>query len=140
MTEGRGLFRRILAGLWNGVTQARLIASNLLFLLVLVFLFLLFSGDEVEPLPKQAALVLNPVGQIVEQKTYTDPYALLFSRPLPSEREVLLRDVLDAIAYAREDPSITALVMELDQLYGVGIPGVGKSLPRWMIFVIAGSL
>ena len=126
MTEEPGFLRRLLSGFWRGLTQARLITYNLLFLLVLVLIVLAFSGGAPEPLPKKAALVLDPAGNIVEQKSYVDPYALLLDRRDPNDREVLLRDVLDAIAYAKDDPGITALVMELDELNNVGISKSGE--------------
>ncbi|MCZ6830059.1 MAG: signal peptide peptidase SppA [Gammaproteobacteria bacterium] len=126
MTEGPGFLRRLLSGFWRGLTQARLIVFNLLFLLMLVVIVLVFTGGAPEPLPKKAALVLNPAGNIVEQKSYVDPYALLLDRRDPNDREVLLRDVLDAIAYAKDDPGITSLVMELDKLNSVGISKSGE--------------
>jgi protease-4 len=126
MPEQPGLLRRILSGFWRGLTRVRLAVSNLLFLALLLLVFLAFSGGAPEPLPEKAALVLNPVGSIVEQKAYVDPYSLLLEKPGPAEREVLLRDVLDAIAYAKDDPAITSLVMELDELYSVGISRSGE--------------
>jgi protease-4 len=117
----RGVLRRVLGAFWNAVTRVRLALSNLLFLTVLVLLFFLFSGGAPQPLPERAALLLNPVGRIVEQKSYVDPVQLLFGQQAPQEREVLLRDVLDAIEYARDDERITALVMQLDLLFGAGI-------------------
>lgn len=126
MTEGPGLIRRLLSGFWRGLTRARIILSNLLFLAVLVVIFMAFRGGAPEPLPKKAALVLNPAGNIVEELTYVDPYTLLLDQPGPDEREVLLRDVLDAIAYAKTDPAITSLVMELDKLGNVGISKSGE--------------
>jgi protease-4 len=121
MSKSPGFFRRLMAAFWNSITRVRVALSNILFIALLVFLFTAFRDTAPEPLPEQAALVLNPTGRIVEQKSYADPMQLLFSRPMPSEREVLLKDVLDAIDFAREDPHIAALVLELDQLYGVGV-------------------
>jgi protease-4 len=126
MTEEPGLLRRLLSGFWRGVTRARIILSNLLFLLVLVVVFVAFRGSAPEPLPAKAALVLNPVGDIVDQLTYVDPYELLLDQRGPDQREVLLRDVLDAIATAKTDPGISSLVMELDKLANVGISRSGE--------------
>jgi protease-4 len=125
MTEKqRSLPVRLVVGFWRGVTRVRLILSNLLFLGLLVLLFLLLRGETPETLPDRAALLLNPVGTIVEEKTYVDPMSLLMLDPVQAEQEVLMRDIIDAIDYARTDPAISALVMDLGQLFG---PGVSKS-------------
>jgi protease-4 len=126
MPERPGLLRRIVSSFWRGLTRARLILSNLLFLFLMVLVIMFFTGGAPEPLPKRAALVLNPVGSIVEQKSYVDPWTLLLQKPGPAEREVLLRDVVAAIETAGDDPSITSLVMELDQLYSVGLSRSGE--------------
>jgi protease-4 len=126
MSNQPGIIRRFFSALWSGITRLRVALSNLLFILFLVLLFALFSGRSPEPLPERAALILNPVGTIVEQKSWVDPMALLFSDPVSQEREVLLRDVIDAIRLAKDDPRITALVMELDQLFGMGISKTGE--------------
>jgi protease-4 len=126
MSDNPGIFKRVFSALWSGLTRLRLALSNVLFLLVIVLLLALFSGRTPEPLPVQAALILNPAGSIVEQKSYVDPMTLLFSEPVPREREVLLRDVIAAIRAASDDPAITSLVMDLDGLWSVGISKTGE--------------
>ena len=126
MSDKPGLVRRVFSAFWTGLTRLRLALSNVLFLLVIVLLVAVFSGRAPEPLPAQAALILNPAGSIVEQKSYVDPMALLFSEPVPQEREVLLRDVIAAIRTAKDDPAISSLVMELDSLWSVGISKTGE--------------
>jgi protease-4 len=126
MSDKPGVIKRVFSALWTGLTRLRLALSNVLFLLVILLLVALFSGRTPEPLPGQAALILNPAGSIVEQKSYVDPMTLLFSQPVPREREVLLRDVIAAIRAAKDDPAITSLVMELDGLWSVGISKTGE--------------
>ena len=58
---------------------------------------------------------------MVDQKSLVDPLAALIREPTPENHEVLLKDVLDAIDFAAEDKSVSALVMELDALVHVGI-------------------
>jgi len=113
--------RRLFGALWNGITRLRRAVANLLFLLLLVLVALLFLGEGPEPLPAKAALLLDPVGVVVDQKVQADPLEALFGEPSPAEREVLLRDMIDAIRYAKDDPAINALVMELDYLAYLGI-------------------
>ena len=121
MSKKPGLIKRFLLVIWSLLTRLRQIMANLIFLLLLVVIVMAFREGAPAALPETAALVVNPAGSIVEERTYTDPFTLLFAEPLPSEQEVLLRDVVDAIVYAKEDPAITALVLELDQLLSVGI-------------------
>lgn len=121
MSKKPGLMKRFLLVFWNLLTRLRQILANLIFLLLLVIIVVAFRDSAPIALPKTAALVVNPVGSIVEERTHIDPLTLLFAEPMPAEQEVLLRDVVDAIVYAKEDPSITALVLELDQLLSAGI-------------------
>ncbi|TXS92140.1 signal peptide peptidase SppA [Parahaliea maris] len=113
--------RRFFGGLWNFVTRVRQALANIVFLLMLVVLYLVFSGGGPEPLPAKAALLLNPTGVVVEERSPVDPLVALAGQANPSSHEVLLRDVLDAIRYAAEDPRINALVLELDGLMSVGM-------------------
>ncbi|MAT93855.1 MAG: signal peptide peptidase SppA [Halioglobus sp.] len=115
------LARRFFRALWNGITRLRLALSNLLFLAMLAIIYFVYVGGAVEPLPERAALLLNMSGTVVDQRSAVDPLEALVSPPTAATHEVLLRDVIDAIEIAAEDPAITALVMELDALGYVGI-------------------
>ena len=126
MSERPGPVRHVLGTLWLGVTKIRLALSNLLFLGIILVIVLAFRGQTPEPLPERAALLLNPVGSVVDQRSYTEPLAALFSDPVPQEREVLLSDMVTAVRIARDDPKISALVMELGQLYGIGTSKTGE--------------
>ena len=90
------LFRRVLSAIWNGITRVRLALSNILFLLMLLLIYLVYLGGPSEPIPEQAALLLNPMGSIVDQRSPVMPLQAL-GGPSPADNEVLLRDVLDAI-------------------------------------------
>lgn len=115
------LLRRILGGIWNAITRIRLALANILFLLMLLIFYFVYIGGGPEPLPAQAALVLDPAGAIVDQKTAVEPLQALLAEPLPAEQEVLLRDVIEAIELARDDDAITVLVMRLEYLMYAGI-------------------
>jgi len=65
--------RRFLTAIWNGITRVRLAMSNILFLLMLVFIYFVYIGGTPEPLPGRAALLLSPVGSIVDQKSFVEP-------------------------------------------------------------------
>jgi len=115
------LWRRVLRGIWNTITRIRLVLSNLLFLLLLVVIYYVYVGGAPEPLPETAALLLNPVGSIVDEKRPVEPLQALLGEPSPADHEVAVKDVIAAIDYARDDPKINSLVMELDSLVSVGI-------------------
>ena len=115
------IFRRVFGALWAGITWVRVALANILFLLLLALVYLAYVGEGPEPLPERAALLVNPMGTIVDQKSYIEPLQALLAEPTPTDNEVLLRDILDAVRYAAEDPAITALVMELDYLMYAGI-------------------
>jgi protease-4 len=115
------LIRRLPLAVWNGITRVRVALSNILFLLVLLLIYLAFSADSPQPMPTRAALLLNPMGTIVDQKSYVDPLQAILVESTPAQHEVLLRDVIAAIDIARDDPAVTVLVMDFDQLLSVGI-------------------
>ena len=95
--------------------------SNLIFLLLVVLILAALGSGAPPPLRDNTALLLNPSGVVVEELSYRDPVEVFLGAQDGAEREVLLADVLDAIALARDDASISALVMNLDGLRYVGI-------------------
>ncbi|MEP4484075.1 MAG: signal peptide peptidase SppA [Halioglobus sp.] len=111
----------IIRGLWRGLTFLRVAVLNLVFLAIIGVAYLAYQGGAPESLPERYALLVNPAGQIVDQKSFVEPLGVLLSEPTPEEREVLLRDLVDAIEMAAEDSSVSALVLELDYLVAVGI-------------------
>ncbi len=113
--------RRIFSVIWRGITTLRLALSNILFLLMLGIIYFVYFGGTPESLPGQAALLLAPAGSIVDQKTNVEPLQALFGDPAPEDREVLLRDVIEAIETAKDDPKINSMVLQLDKLASVGI-------------------
>ena len=117
----KSLIRRFFGGLWRLLTWLRVGLSNLVFLVLIILLFATFSERLPEPIQANSALLLNPVGVVVDQKSYEDPLQILFSQSNPSEREVLLRDIIKAIELAAEDEAINSLVLDFSQLYFVGL-------------------
>ncbi len=116
-----GLLRRFFGGFWSLLTRLRLALSNLLFIVVLVLLYFVYVGGSPMPLPNRAALLLNPAGVVVDEKSLADPLLSIIGQPDPANHEVLLRDMVAAIDIAREDPAINSLVMELGSLVYAGL-------------------
>jgi protease-4 len=133
------LVRRILSGIWRGITRIRLALSNILFLVMIALIYFVYIGGAPEPLPDKAALLLNMSGTVVDQKSVVNPLKALMDQPSPASHEVLLRDVIEAIDYAAVDPAINSLVMELDFLVYVGISKTQEILPALANFRESGK-
>ena len=113
--------RALFSAIWSGITRIRLALSNILFLVVIAVLLFFFFGGGSEPIPERAALLLNLRGVVVDQKSQVEPLEALLGEPSLENHEVLLRDIIDAINYAKDDPAINSMVMELNELTYVGI-------------------
>jgi len=91
-------------------------------LLLVIFGFILAALHTSIPIvPRSAALVIAPEGELVEQLTST-PVRRAFGQasggPAP---ETLLRDVTDAIAAAKSDARIKLIVLDLGSLESSGL-------------------
>jgi len=121
MTEPRSsLPVRVLRGLWRAVDGARRVTVNLIFLLILALGLsaLLARGPKV---PKKAALVLAPVGTLVEQLSGDASARALGELTGEPVRETLMRDLLAGIRAAKDDERIAVLLLDLDELAGSGM-------------------
>ena len=128
------LLRRIAAGTWTAITRIRLAMANILFLVLLALIYFVYMGGGPEPLPEKAALLLNVSGKVVDQKTAVNPLQAVLSEPTPEQHEVLLRDIIESIEYAADDPAINSLVMELDSLVYLGISKTQEIIPALEAF------
>src|SRR6202166_1849405 len=93
-----------------------------LILLLVIFGFLLAAlHTSIPTVPRSAALVLAPEGELVEQLA-TDPVRRAFGQasggPAP---ETLLKDVIDAIQLAKGDSRIKMIVLQLGNLAPSGL-------------------
>src|SRR6202046_5844625 len=92
-----------------------------LVLLLLIFGFILAALHTSIPIvPRSAALVIAPEGELVEQLA-SDPVRRAFGQasggPAP---ETLLRDVTDAIAAAKSDARLKLIVVDVDEMGPTG--------------------
>ena len=112
---------RFFGGIWRLVDGARRAFVNLIFVLfVILVLSYVLSSDDVS-LPAQAALVVSPDGNLVDQ---LDGDALdRATRELTGDelRQTLVRDIVDAIRMAKDDARIKVLVLDLDGMWGAGL-------------------
>jgi len=117
----RSLPRRVLSALGTGLDQSRRLFVNLLFLaLVVAVLATVFAGGP--KVPKGAALVVAPKGDIVEQLSARSPDEVVQELAGgPGTSQTLLRDLLDALEAAKGDARISSVYLDLDDMGGAGM-------------------
>lgn len=112
--------RRLFDGIWRVITTLyRLIVIGMLLVFGLLA-YAAFKGGTPVRVPDGVALVLAPTGQIVDQRD-ADPTQRLFedlAGDVPSQ--TALRELTDALHAAANDDRIHAVVLKLDELWGLG--------------------
>jgi len=118
--SSRNFLVRLISSIWHGLDGVR----KILHMLLLVVLFMVFFGaisDAPSIFPQQAALFLQPVGPLVDQLD-GDPYDRALAEVLgEAPPQTLVQDVIDALAFARDDDRIAAVHLELSALGGGGL-------------------
>jgi len=112
-------FMRLMSALWAGVDGLR----KILHLVLLLFIFLLYFGmtsDVPVVMPTGAALYVQP-NSLVEQLD-GDPYDRAIAELLGDGRpQTRVQDIVDALAYAKNDDRIEMVYLDLNSLYGSGL-------------------
>jgi protease-4 len=125
MNDNPSITKSFFSSVWKVFNVTRLVMLNILFfILFFTFIGLLSSGDEAIEVPKKTALVLNLVGDIVEQKRNIDPMEAFFLEATDQQEEspeILLSDLIDVINKAKNDDRISILVLQLQGLRGAGL-------------------
>lgn len=112
---------RLWLGFWRGLTAFRMAVFNVLFLIVLALVVGLFlrGGDQLI-VEDDTTLVLSPRGIIVEEYSGT-PLERMINEALGQEvPETRLRDLLASLREAAEDERITQVLIDTDELWGLG--------------------
>jgi protease-4 len=118
MSQRTATAKNFLKKTWNLVDGARRVCVNLIFIaLVVVVLVFLLSDDDPE-IADSTALVIAPKGQLVEQRTGQSIERMIDEARGTAAPETLLKDVTDAIAAAKEDDRVQALVLNLNSFGG----------------------
>ena len=112
---------RILSAVWGGADAVR----KVLHLVLLVIVFIVFVGaitaGAPTPLPSKAALVIRPVGALVEQLE-GDPLDRAVSEAMGDGRpQTVVQDIVDALGFAKDDKRIDAVYLDLSSLSGGGL-------------------
>ncbi len=109
----RGFFSR----LGGGVTRLRNFTLNAIFLLFLLILIAALFADDTPVVPEDSALLVNPRGFLVDQRSQVDPLAEFLSPDSPGEVE--LQEITGALERAATDDRIRLAVLDLDELLGM---------------------
>lgn len=116
----RNIVVRFFSALWAGADGVR----KILHLVLLLFIFLLFVGtlsDTSPVMPSKAALLIKPYGTLVEQLE-GDPYDRAIAELLDDGRpQTLVQDIVDALAFAKNDDRIEVVYLELSSVLGTGL-------------------
>ncbi|MEJ2382916.1 MAG: signal peptide peptidase SppA [Xanthomonadales bacterium] len=122
MNKERSLPARILLGIWRVIDGARKFALNLVFFLIvyLVIVALIDSGDHLIVQP-DTALVLRPQGDIVEQYSGTPLDHVIMQATESGRQETRLRDLVESIRRGAQDPKITRMVIDPNEMRSVGL-------------------
>jgi len=111
---------RLFSALWTGIDAVR----KVLHLLVLLIIFSVFVGALSSSGPMiqaKSALVIRPVGTIVEQLE-GDPYERALAELLENvQAQTLVQDIVDGLQYAKDDDRITAVYLDLSAMPGGGL-------------------
>ncbi len=120
MSAGNVVFR-LVGWIWQALNALRRVLH--LILLVLIFGVLLagVAGPPVQ-VPESAALVIDPEGALVEQLAGDPVDRALGELQGDGVREVLVRDLVEALEFAVDDDHIKAVVLRLELLEAGGLP------------------
>ncbi len=111
---------RIVSSVWRGLDGARKVLHLLLLLVLFLVFFGAFSGTPAL-IPHRAALLIQPVGTLVDQMD-GDAYDRALAELLgEAVAQTLVQDVVDAFEFAKNDDRITAVHLDLSGLGGGGL-------------------
>jgi protease-4 len=112
---------RFFGAIWRGANGLRKLLHLVLLLLIFMVFIGVISGEAPQLLPDRAALVVQPVGALVEQLD-GDPYERALNELMgETQPQTLVQDVVDALEYAADDRHIAAVHLELSGMSGAGL-------------------
>ncbi len=117
----RGLFRFIFGMLRLFVRTLDYVVRGLFYVLLIfsIGMVVAFFVRAEPKIPDGSALLLRPAGSLVEQTVFDRPLELVAAGGAPTG-QTALADLLEAIRSAKDDPRITTLVIETDDLMSGG--------------------
>jgi len=106
---------------WLGRLR-NIVVNGIFILLLLVFAAAFFA--EQPQVPDHAALILNPVGSIVEELALPSTAAIPLNITTP--RQTQLRDLVSVIEHAADDERIRLMVLKLDEMDKTPLPALQR--------------
>ncbi|MDJ0750959.1 MAG: signal peptide peptidase SppA [Woeseiaceae bacterium] len=117
----KNIISRFFGAIWRGLNGLRKVLHLVLLLVVFMVFFGALSGPAPQLLPQKAALVIQPVGALVEQVA-GDPYDRAVAELLgDAPPQTLVSDVVDALRFAKDHDSIELVHLELSAFGGAGL-------------------
>ena len=119
------LIKGFFKGIWGFISGFNKVVMTLIPLALTIYLVavivIAFRQVAPDPIPERAALLVNPAGVLVENRSPLEPLQALLQ---DGAGEVLVFRVAKAIREAAEDDRISALVLDLEALNGPSISHV----------------
>ncbi len=119
MSVGSGV-RRFLGLVWVILEGVRKVLHLLLMLVIFGFI-LAALHNSIPSVPRSAALVIAPEGDLVEQLAIDPLRRAVGEASGTTASETLLKDVIDAIEAAKSDSRIKLIVLDLDAMNATGL-------------------
>jgi len=114
------MLTRLLTAIWSGADGLRKVL-HLALLLVVFLVFVSAMSEAPVEVPDKAALVITPYGALVEQLE-GDPFDRALAKLADDgQPQTLVKDIVDALNFARDDDRIQAVYLELSSLSGSGL-------------------
>ncbi|QBY06046.1 signal peptide peptidase SppA [Thalassotalea sp. HSM 43] len=124
MSEKPSVIKRIFKSLWVFLNTSRKVFLNLVFFIFVIFLISIITDDSDQvQVANTTALVLNPKGDIVEQKREIDPADQIMQQAFGQQEEnpeILLSDLLMVIEHAKTDDRVKTMVIYPQNLQRAG--------------------
>jgi len=111
----------IFGAVWKILTFIRNAVSNIVFLVLVIVLAMAFFGGSEEGLDRNAVLLVNPAGTLVEEKAApeaAEAFLRKMGRDTAKADETKTQDVIDAIRAAATDSRIKAMVIDPRDMVG----------------------
>lgn len=115
-SRGRNVIGRLFSVLWKLVVAVYAVITLLALLVVPVAMYFLFAGGQQVKVGEDIALVWAPAGTLVVKDQPSVPDALLQEVVAGPSSESLVRDLVEALERAAQDPRISLAFLKLDEL------------------------
>jgi protease IV len=116
----RSAVSRFFRVIWTALDGTRKVLHLILMLAIFSVVLAALSASTPR-LPEQAALVIRPYGELVEQ-LQGDPFERAMSELLgDAQPQTLVQDIVDGLEFAKDDDRIKAVVVDLNGFGGGGL-------------------